>query len=244
MKTLNTIWFPLRFETKVMQQTAQWLGNLTSSQRLLVLSDFTHFTNFLGTPEGEKWRKDNQSTFHDIVNYALPFEHGHREVNDSSIVVPADHSGAGPDHDVLANVGVSALVEDISALRDRQFQPHLTHIKDRSACFDGGKQVSDHETAHQLSFAFEWRAGREASRKGPECGPDLLFESHLGLGSGEQHIDRTVARATSRSAALGMSEIHAHSRRLRGPSRQVALRSLTPHWDGSLPLVRAARQSG
>lgn len=74
MKTINTIWFPARFETKVLQQTAKWIGNLSPVVRLEVVNNMIHTATWAQTPEGLAWRKQNKNHWETILNYLLPYQ--------------------------------------------------------------------------------------------------------------------------------------------------------------------------
>ena len=79
MKTINTIWFPARFETKVLIQTSRWLGSLSPISRLEVMSNMIHFANWAQTPEGVAYRKKYQTIWEARLDYLLPY----REIGDT-----------------------------------------------------------------------------------------------------------------------------------------------------------------
>ncbi len=73
MKSINTIWFPMRFEAKVMQQTSRWIGSLSPISRLEVMNNWIHTANWMQTPEGVSWRKKYRSTMEGILDWFLPY---------------------------------------------------------------------------------------------------------------------------------------------------------------------------
>lgn len=73
MRTINTIWFPTRFETKVSIQTARWFSNLSPASRVVVADSMIHFVNFKNSPEGQAWLKENKSKLEPLLNYLLPY---------------------------------------------------------------------------------------------------------------------------------------------------------------------------
>ena len=73
MKTLNTIWFPLRFEVKTAQLASRWLGSLSPISRMTVMNNWVNFSNWTGTPEGIKWRRANRNIFYQIFNYTAAY---------------------------------------------------------------------------------------------------------------------------------------------------------------------------
>lgn len=74
IRTLNTIWFPARFQTKTLMQTVEWLGGLNPTARLLIVNDWMATSNWLNTDEGKKWKNGNRGTFASIFNYVFAFE--------------------------------------------------------------------------------------------------------------------------------------------------------------------------
>ena len=81
MRTLNTIFFPIRFQTKTMIQTSQWLGSLSPMSRLFVVTQFAAMADFLTTPEGKQWREKNRPMLASLFNYAFAFEGIGKSVN-------------------------------------------------------------------------------------------------------------------------------------------------------------------
>lgn len=79
MKSINTIWFPARFETKVLIQTSRWLGSLSPVSKLEVMSNWIHFANWAQTPDGIAWRKKSQSQWETTLTYLLP----HKEIGET-----------------------------------------------------------------------------------------------------------------------------------------------------------------
>lgn len=73
MKTMNTIWFPLRFEVKTMQIAVKWMNSLTPMTRSVVMSNWIHFANWSQSEEGIRWRKTNKSIFYNILNYTTAY---------------------------------------------------------------------------------------------------------------------------------------------------------------------------
>jgi len=74
MKTLNIAMFPLRFDTKVLTATAGWIRNMNPIYRTMIMSDLNHWTNFIQTPTGQKWVRDNRTIFQSTLEYILPYE--------------------------------------------------------------------------------------------------------------------------------------------------------------------------
>lgn len=74
MRTVNTIWFPGRFMTKSAINTAKWLNSLSPTTRLLVMNQWVQTAEWLQSPDGEKWKKDNRGIFAQIFNYTFAFE--------------------------------------------------------------------------------------------------------------------------------------------------------------------------
>lgn len=81
VRTLNTIWFPMRFQAKTSIQMAQWLGSLSPASRLAVMNQWTHMANWLTTPEGQNWKKKNRGMFASLFNYVFAFEGIGKSVN-------------------------------------------------------------------------------------------------------------------------------------------------------------------
>lgn len=74
IKTMNIIWFPFRFNAKTTAVTAKWLGGLPPGQRMAVLSNWMHFSNWITTEEGQEWRRGNRSLFGRFLQYSLAFD--------------------------------------------------------------------------------------------------------------------------------------------------------------------------
>lgn len=74
LRTLNTVFFPARFQTKSVIQTAKWLNSLSPVSRLAVLNTWVNTAEWIQSPEGEKWKKDKRGVFAAIFNYAFAYE--------------------------------------------------------------------------------------------------------------------------------------------------------------------------
>ena len=74
MKTLNIAFFPLRFQTKTLQLTANWLKTLSPASRLIVMNNFVHFANWAGTDEGIEWRRTNRNALYNLFSYTTAYE--------------------------------------------------------------------------------------------------------------------------------------------------------------------------
>lgn len=74
MKSMNTIWFPIRFETKVVKQTARWLGNLSPISKIEIMSNWTHFSNWIQTTEGQEYTKKYRSQWESLADFFLPYK--------------------------------------------------------------------------------------------------------------------------------------------------------------------------
>lgn len=74
MKTLNTIWFPLRFQAKTVQLMGNWLNTLSPTQKMVVMNNWVHFANWAGTDEGIEWRRTNRNMFYNILAYTTAYE--------------------------------------------------------------------------------------------------------------------------------------------------------------------------
>lgn len=74
MRTLNTVFFPARFQTKSVIQTAKWLNSLSPTTRLVVMNQWVNTAEWLQTDEGEKWKKDNRGMLAAVVNYTFAYE--------------------------------------------------------------------------------------------------------------------------------------------------------------------------
>lgn len=74
MKTLNIIWFPLRFQAKTVQLMAGWMNTLSPTQKMVVMNNWVHFANWSGTDEGIEWRRTNRNIFYNILAYTTAYE--------------------------------------------------------------------------------------------------------------------------------------------------------------------------
>jgi len=74
LRTLNTIWFPVRFQTKTIMQTADWLGSLHPTTRALVINDWIQMADWMTTKEGQEWKNGNRGLFGNLFNYTFAFE--------------------------------------------------------------------------------------------------------------------------------------------------------------------------
>lgn len=74
VKTLNIVFFPIRFQMKTVQMGAKWLYGLSPASRLVVMNNWAHFANWAGTEEGMEWRKKNNNILYDIFNYTTAYE--------------------------------------------------------------------------------------------------------------------------------------------------------------------------
>lgn len=74
MRTLNTVFFPIRFQTKTAIATSQWLGSLSPMSRLMVLNSWTQMADWLHTNEGQQWKKKNRGIYASLFNYVFAYE--------------------------------------------------------------------------------------------------------------------------------------------------------------------------
>ena len=74
MKSINVIWFPARFEAKVLTQTSRWLGKLSPISRLEVMSNMIHFANWIQSPEGLEYTKKSRSQWEEVFTYLMPYK--------------------------------------------------------------------------------------------------------------------------------------------------------------------------
>jgi hypothetical protein len=74
IRTLNTVFFPVRFQTKTLINTSEWLSSLSPMQRLAVVNGWTNMASWLGTDEGQKWKNTNRPIFTNLFNYAFAYE--------------------------------------------------------------------------------------------------------------------------------------------------------------------------
>lgn len=74
IRTLNTVFFPIRFQTKSVIQTAKWLESLSPASRLAVLNSWTSMASWLSTDEGQEWKNKNRGLFASLFNYTFAYE--------------------------------------------------------------------------------------------------------------------------------------------------------------------------
>lgn len=74
MKTLNIIWFPMRFQAKTVQLAAKWLNDLSPASRLVAMNNWVHFANWAGTDEGIEWRRTNRNVLYNLFAYTTAYE--------------------------------------------------------------------------------------------------------------------------------------------------------------------------
>lgn len=74
IRTLNLVWFPMRFQIKSMDLTAKWIGSLSPMNRAMVLSEWSHFASWVGTDEGNEWVETHQNMFYNILAYTTAYE--------------------------------------------------------------------------------------------------------------------------------------------------------------------------
>ena len=74
MRTLNVTWFPVRFQTKTVIQTAKWLETLSPASRLAVINSWTSTASWLVTDEGQEWKNKNRGKFASLFNYTFAYE--------------------------------------------------------------------------------------------------------------------------------------------------------------------------
>lgn len=73
IKTLNMVWYPMRFQLKTIELAAKWMDSLTPATRAVVTNNWVHFANWSQTPEGVKWRNTSKDVFYNIINYTLAY---------------------------------------------------------------------------------------------------------------------------------------------------------------------------
>ena len=73
IKTLNVVFFPMRFQMKAMDIAARWYGTLSPVSRIIVANNWIHFAQWTGTDEGKEWRRTNKNTFFRIFEYSTAF---------------------------------------------------------------------------------------------------------------------------------------------------------------------------
>lgn len=74
MKSLNIVWFPLRFQAKTISLVSRWANTLSPASRLVVLNNWVHFANWAGTDEGIQWRRTNRNMLYNILSYVTAYE--------------------------------------------------------------------------------------------------------------------------------------------------------------------------
>lgn len=74
IRTLNTMFFPLRFTTKSVVQTSQWLSDLSPASRLAVINQWTASAQWMTTPEGKEWKNKNRGKLASFFNYTFAYE--------------------------------------------------------------------------------------------------------------------------------------------------------------------------
>lgn len=74
MKTLNIVWFPLRFQVKTVQLMSRWLNSLSPVNKAVVMNNWVHFANWSGTDEGIEWRRTNRNMLYNILAYSTAYE--------------------------------------------------------------------------------------------------------------------------------------------------------------------------
>ena len=74
IKTLNTVWFPLRFQLKSVQFLANWMKDISPVQKMALINNWVHFANWAGTDEGIKWRRTNRNYLYNILAYTTAYE--------------------------------------------------------------------------------------------------------------------------------------------------------------------------
>jgi hypothetical protein len=73
MKSLNVAVFPARFEAKVLGATAKAIINQPPVVRASILNGLLKTQNFLNSPKGQQWKKDN-SELVDVARYFTPLD--------------------------------------------------------------------------------------------------------------------------------------------------------------------------
>ena len=74
IRTLNLVWFPMRFQVKTTELVAKWVGSLSPTNRAALMSEWSYFSNWVGTDEGEKWRETHQNLLYNILAYTTAYE--------------------------------------------------------------------------------------------------------------------------------------------------------------------------
>lgn len=73
IKTLNVVFFPMRFQMKAMDIAAKWYGSLSPASRIIVANNWIHFAQWAGTDEGKEWRRTNKNTFFRVLEYSTAY---------------------------------------------------------------------------------------------------------------------------------------------------------------------------
>lgn len=74
VKTMNIVLFPFRFQAKSLEVAGKWLGSLEPMQRLVVINQLTHFSNWSQTEEGKDWIKTKSNLFYAATAYTTAWE--------------------------------------------------------------------------------------------------------------------------------------------------------------------------
>lgn len=74
IRTLNLIWFPMRFQVKATEMSARWLGSLSPISRMMIISEWSNFANWVGTEEGKSWIETHQNVLYNILAYTTAYE--------------------------------------------------------------------------------------------------------------------------------------------------------------------------
>lgn len=80
IRTLNVVFFPLRFQTKSVIQTSKWLSDLSPASRLAVVNQWVSTAYWLETDEGKKWNKE-RGVLAGLFNYTFAYEGLGKTVN-------------------------------------------------------------------------------------------------------------------------------------------------------------------
>lgn len=73
-KTLNVVWFPFRFQAKTVQGLAKWVGGLSPTGRMAVMTGLNHFSSWAASDEGVAWRRKNSDLNYAALNYIFAYE--------------------------------------------------------------------------------------------------------------------------------------------------------------------------
>ena len=80
-RTLNVVWFPFRFEAKVVGKTASWMANLSPVVRSELMLNMSYFAGWSQSPEGQAWVKKNKNGWDSALSYLLPYGEIGQSVN-------------------------------------------------------------------------------------------------------------------------------------------------------------------